>query len=91
MFRARNFIRQLLHANATTTQAVRRAIQANQESLKKASKRFNVNWKTIDRWRKRDFVEEVPMGPKVARSTVLSEAEEAVIVGVSSTNTTASG
>jgi len=55
---------QLLHANATTTQATRRAIQANQESLNKAAKRFNVNWKTIDRWRKRDFVEDLPMGPK---------------------------
>jgi hypothetical protein len=59
---------------------VRRAIQNNKESLIKAGKRFNVNWKTIERWRKRDFVEDLPMGPKVARSTVLTEAEEAVIV-----------
>ena len=43
---------QLLHANARTTQATRRAIQANQESLNKAAKRFNVNWKTIATWRR---------------------------------------
>jgi transposase InsO family protein len=59
---------------------MRRAIQANQESLVKAAKRFNVNWKTIDKWRKRDFVNDARMGPKVVKSTVLSEAEEAMIV-----------
>lgn len=71
---------QLLHSNATTTQAVRRAIQHNQESLRKAARRFNVNWKTIARWRKRAFVEDLPMGPKLAKSTGLSQTEEAVIV-----------
>ena len=71
---------QLLHKNAATTQAVRRAIQNNQESLMKAAKRFNVNWKTIQRWRKRQGVEDLPMGPKQAASTVLSREEEAVIV-----------
>ena len=36
---------QLLHKNAATTQAVRRAIQNNQESLMKAAKRSNAGEK----------------------------------------------
>lgn len=71
---------QLLHKRARTTQAIRRDIQNSQESIIKASKRFGVNPKTIAKWRKRDFVEDVPMGPKVIKSTVLSEAEEKAIV-----------
>jgi transposase-like protein len=71
---------QVLHKLARTTQAVRRDIQNSQESLIKAAKRFNVNPKTIEKWRKRDFVDDAPMGPKVIKSTVLTQAEEASIV-----------
>ncbi len=34
---------QVLHANARTTEAVRREIRNSEESLAKAAKRFNVN------------------------------------------------
>jgi hypothetical protein len=34
---------QVLHGSATTTEAVRRAIQHNQESLRVPAKRFGVN------------------------------------------------
>lgn len=71
---------QILHKRARTTQAVRRDIQNSEESLIKAAKRFNVNPKTVLKWRKRDFVDDAPMGPKVIKSTVLSQAEEAAIV-----------
>lgn len=71
---------QVLHKRARTTQETRRDIQNNQESLIRASIRFNVNPKTIAKWRKRDFVEDVPMGPKVVHSTVLTPAEEEAIV-----------
>lgn len=39
-----------------------------------------VNPKTIEKWRKRDFVHDAPMGPKVIRSRSLSRAEEAAVV-----------
>ena len=71
---------QLLHANARTTKAIRREIRNNKESLKEAAKRFNVNFKTIAKWRKRESTEDLPMGPKKAKSTVLSEGEEEAIV-----------
>jgi len=71
---------QILHANARTTEAVRREIRNSEESIAKAAKRFNVNPKTILKWRKREDTKDLPMGPKKIKSTVLSEAEEEAIV-----------
>jgi transposase InsO family protein len=59
---------------------VRRAIQDSQGSVGKLAKRYSVNPKTIAKWRKRNYVHDAPMGPKVARSTVLSKEEEAACV-----------
>jgi transposase-like protein len=70
----------MLHARARTTPEVRREIQNSQESLITLSKRYGVNPKTVEKWRKRDFVHDAPMGPKIIRSRSLSLAEEAVIV-----------
>jgi len=70
----------VLHKLARTTPAVRRDIQNSKESIIKLSKRFGVNVKTAAKWKKRDFVDDLPMGPKVKKSTVLSEAEEKAIV-----------
>ena len=71
---------QILHGNARTTEAIRREIRHSKESIAKASVRFNVNPKTIIKWKKRDDTKDLPMGPKKIKSTVLSEAEEEVIV-----------
>jgi transposase-like protein len=43
---------QVLHGCATTTEAVRRAIQHSQESLMTLAKRYGVNQKTVAKWRK---------------------------------------
>lgn len=71
---------QLLHGSATTTHAVRTAIQRSKASIQALSKRYGVNPKTVMKWKKRDFVHDAPMGPKEAHSTVLSKEEEALIV-----------
>ncbi|MFM9973499.1 MAG: IS481 family transposase, partial [Beijerinckiaceae bacterium] len=71
---------QVLHGSATTTEAVRRAIQHSQESLRQLSKRYGINQKTVAKWKKRTSVTDVPIGPKDPKSTVLSVEEEAVIV-----------
>ena len=71
---------QVLHGRATTTEAVRRAIQDSQESLRALSKRYGINQKTVAKWKKRTSVADLPTGPKEPRSTVLSIEEEAVIV-----------
>jgi transposase InsO family protein len=71
---------QVLHGSATTTEAVRRAIQHSQASLRTLARRYGINQKTVAKWKKRTATADLPTGPKVARSTVLSIDEEAVIV-----------
>jgi transposase-like protein len=72
---------QVLHGSATTTHAVRAAIQRSKASLQAMSERYGINPKTVAKWRRRTDLEDRPMGPKVPRSTVLSTEEETLIVG----------
>jgi transposase-like protein len=71
---------QVLHVGATTTAAIRRAIQHSQESLRALAKRYGVNPKTVAKWRNRSSVTDRPTGPTAPRSTVLSLEDEAVVV-----------
>jgi transposase InsO family protein len=71
---------QVLHGSATTTAAVRRAIQHSQASLRALAKRYGINQKTVAKWKKRTSVGDLPTGPKEPHSTVLSIEEEAIIV-----------
>src|SRR6195256_6170524 len=71
---------QILHGCATTTHAVRTAIQRSKAPLKELAARHGLNHKTVAKWRKRAFVNDAPMGPKTPHSTVLSFKEEAIIV-----------
>jgi transposase InsO family protein len=71
---------QVLHGSATTTHAIRAAIQRSKAPLKELAARHGLNRKTVAKWRKRSFIEDAPMGPKAPRSTVLSAEEEAVVV-----------
>ena len=71
---------QVLHGSATTTQAVRAAIQRSQASIAELSRELGINPKTVSKWRKRQTVEDQKTGPKEPRSTVLSDEEEAMVV-----------
>ena len=71
---------QVLHGCATTTEAVRRAIQNSQESLRALARRYGINQKTVAKWKQRKTVADIPTGPREAKSTVLSIEDEAVIV-----------
>jgi transposase InsO family protein len=71
---------QVLHGSATTTEAIRRAIQNSQESLRALAKRYGINQKTVAKWKKRSSVGDLPTGPKEPKSTVLLLEEEAIIV-----------
>lgn len=71
---------QTLHGCATTTHAVRAAIQRSKAPLKELAARHGLNPKTVAKWRRRTFVQDAPMGPKSSGSTVLSAEEEAVVV-----------
>jgi transposase InsO family protein len=71
---------QVLHGSATTTAAIRRAIQHSQASLKALASQFGINPKTVAKWRKRSSAADLPTGPKVAKSTSLSVEDEAIVV-----------
>ena len=67
---------QVRHGSATTTHAVRAAIQRSQASLAQLSRELGINPKTVAKWRKRASVEDMKTGPKEPRSTVLTEDED---------------
>jgi transposase InsO family protein len=71
---------QVLHGCATTTHAVRAALQRSKAPLKELAAQHGLNAKTVAKWRKRAFVHDAPMGPKAPRSTVLTPQEEAIVV-----------
>jgi len=71
---------QVLHGSATTTAAVRRAIQHGQASLRALARRYGINQKTVAKWKRRSSVSDLPTGPREPRSTILSIADEAIIV-----------
>lgn len=58
---------QVLHGSAATTEAVRRAIQHSQESLRTLARRYSINQKTAAKWKRRSSVADVPTGPKDSR------------------------
>jgi len=71
---------QVRHGSATTTHAVRAAIQRSKASVAELSRTYGINAKTVLKWRRRETVEDQKTGPKEPRSTVLSAEEEAAVV-----------
>ncbi len=71
---------QVLHGSAKTTHAVRAAIQRSQASIATLAERYDLNPKTVAKWKRRPFVHDAPMGPKQVRSTALTPEEEALVV-----------
>ena len=71
---------QVHHGSATTTAAIRRAIQHSQASLRQLAKRYGINPKTVAKWKKRPSTADRKTGPSEPKSTVLSIEDEAVIV-----------
>jgi transposase InsO family protein len=71
---------QVLHGSATTTHAIRAAIQRSKATAKELAERHGINPKTVAKWKRRAFVHDAPMGPKDPRSTVLTVEEEAIAV-----------
>src|SRR5688500_3768373 len=71
---------QFLHGSATTTEAVRRAIQLRQESVSALAKRYGGSQTTVQKWSEMSTTADAPMGVREPRSTVLTPQEEAIIV-----------
>ena len=47
---------QILHGSAKTTHVVRAAIQRSKASIKELAGRYDLNPKTVTKWKKRAFV-----------------------------------
>jgi transposase InsO family protein len=71
---------QIRHGCATTTHAVRAAIQRSQATNAALSRELGINVKTVAKWRKRESLEDRKTGPTEPSSTVLSAEEEAMVV-----------
>lgn len=71
---------QVLHKRATTTHAIRTAIQQSKESVKAIAEHYSLSQTTVRKWKSRATVEDLPMGKKNRCSTVLSSFEEEMIV-----------
>ena len=70
---------QVLHTNAVTTHVNRKEIQEAPDTISTTSlaKRFGINYRTVQKWRQRDSVEDLRSGPKEPRPKSLSKFEEA--------------
>ncbi|MBA4719460.1 MAG: transposase [Nitrosopumilus sp.] len=69
----------ILHANATTTPRIRKEIQASNQTLKALAKKYNLNVKTVAKWKNTGRITDKKSGPSHPRSTVLSELEEKTV------------
>ena len=70
----------VLHGSARTTPRIRAELQASKKSSRALAAAYGLNPKTVAKWRGRAETADAPMGPKAARSTVLTPAEEAIVV-----------
>ena len=70
----------VLHGSARTTPRLRAEFQASKESSRALAARYGLNAKTVRKWRKRTTTADALMGPKKPKSTVLTPAEEAIVV-----------
>ena len=69
-----------LHGSARTTPRVRAELQASQAPTRALAAQYRLNYKTVVKWRVRTNTADAPMGPRQPQSSVLTAAEEAVIV-----------
>jgi hypothetical protein len=69
-----------LHGSARTTPRVRAELQRSREATRTLAARYGLNPKTVAKWRGRTGTADAPMGPRRPRSSVLTEAEEAIVV-----------
>ena len=70
----------VLHGSACTTPRVRAELQAAQEATCVLAARCGLNPKTVAKWRRRTSTANARMGPSRPRNSVLTEAEEAIVV-----------
>jgi len=69
-----------LASSARTTPRIRAELKAAKASSRALARQYGINPKTVLKWRKRDLTADAAMGPKTPKSSVLTPAEEAIVV-----------
>jgi transposase InsO family protein len=67
-----------LHKNAKTTYAVRREIKISSESIAALSRKFNLSWGTVKKWRTAEGVEDKSSRPLKLRTDLTTQQEERI-------------
>ena len=70
----------VLHGSARTTARIRAELKAAKAPSRSLARQYGLNPKTVLKWRKREVTADAAMGPKTPKSSVLTPAEEAIIV-----------
>ncbi len=70
----------MLHGCARTTPRIRAELQGSKESARSLARRYGLNPNTVAKWKGRPNTLDAPMGPRRPHSTVLTEAQEAIVV-----------
>lgn len=71
---------QVLHGTATTTHRIRKEIQASNSTLKALSLQYNINIKTVRKWKGRSSVEDLKCGKSKGQGSALEGVAEQIII-----------
>ena len=71
----------MLHGSARTTPRIRAERQRSKDKTSTLAQRYGLSRTTVTKWRSRTTTSDAPMAPGQPKSTLLSPAQEAVIVG----------
>ena len=71
---------QILHGTATTTHRIRKEIQASNSTLKDLALHYNINIKTVRKWKYRKSVEDLTCGKKKGQGSILEGIAERIII-----------
>lgn len=70
---------QKLHKNAKTNYAIRREIQSSSQSITFLSRKFNLSWLTVKKWKERKFVEDKSSRPEKLRISLTKQQEDLIL------------
>src|SRR3712207_9490768 len=73
---------QVHHGSATTTAAIRRAIQHSQASLRGLARRYGINPKTVAKWKRREDTPDLHTRPRAPPFQGTSGGQGAIIGAV---------
>jgi transposase-like protein len=63
-----------------TPERIRKAIHQSGDSVRMLAKQYNISPTTVQKWKRRETIEDKRRGPRAIRSSVLTEGEEEIII-----------